>query len=165
VHIDANMMGVALANGSRFRRGMPPTDLKTPSDQAKAIGRAIKQMRHRAGLTQLEAAEALNVSRIAWQNYENGRPTVLRIDLQDRIAKALDGSRQEMLAFAGLGPEGHAPQDGEEDGGAFGRAQAVFPLREGEVVLSFPEEMSADAVEELNRYLELFISSRRRAVS
>lgn len=78
----------------------PPTTprARTPQEQAVAIGRAIRALRERAGLTQEDAAEALGVRRQAWQNYESGaRQTVLRTDLQERLAAALGLERADLL--------------------------------------------------------------------
>ncbi|HEX7887291.1 MAG TPA: LexA family transcriptional regulator [Phenylobacterium sp.] len=69
-----------------------------PQEQAAALGKALKALRERAGMTQEAAAEALGVTRQAWQNYEaGGRNTILRTDLQERLASALGLERSDLL--------------------------------------------------------------------
>jgi transcriptional regulator with XRE-family HTH domain len=69
-----------------------------PSQQAIDIGRAGRALRERAGMTQDDVADALGVRRQAIQNYEAGiRHSILRTDLQDRWAKAMGVTREDLL--------------------------------------------------------------------
>lgn len=70
----------------------------TAQQQSAAIGAAVKALRERAGMTQDQAGEALGVTRQAWQQYETaGKPVLLRSDMQDRLAKALGVTREDLL--------------------------------------------------------------------
>lgn len=110
------------------------------------MGRALRALRERAGLTQDQAGEALGVTRQAWQNYEGGaRNTLLRTDLQERLAHALGLERADLIRErdrqAGVGPSeprthdaDHGPQELE----VLGRVKAspsgpqVYDINEAE---------------------------------
>lgn len=164
------MLGIALSPRSGFVRGMsslaPP---QTPSEQARALGRALRALRDHQGLTQQEAADRYGVSRNSWIAYENGeRQLILRSDIQTRLAVALNCEREELMlqlaaltpirqrpGVAGLGEVANRPFDLGPD-----RQQAVFPLAEGEVVMTFPADLSPAGVAELAQYLALFLKAR-----
>lgn len=144
---------------------------KPPSEEAVAIGRALKVLRERQGHTQSSAAEAAGITKTAWQNYENGRAIVLRTDVQQRLAKALDSDRSELLKIlSALTPSAERNQLSTlgvaEPSHAFDDAQvkrAVYPLREGDVTITFPADLSAESLDQLEQYLTLFIRARRPA--
>lgn len=74
------------------------------------MGRALRALRERAGVTQEAAADAMSMTRQAWQNYEAGnRQTILRTDMQDRLATALGLTREDLARErdrqAGVEPE------------------------------------------------------------
>lgn len=50
---------------------------------------------------------------------------------------------------------GYAPSPG-------GSRQAIFPLSEGDVTLTFPADLSASGVEELGQYLNIFLKKAKR---
>lgn len=141
-----------------------PTPPKTPAQEAKEIGRALKRLREDAGLTQDAAAEGLGVTRTAWQNYEGGRAVILRTDLQARAAAALGRTRQDLLAALRQVQTGPTHSSGVAEGAAIfagpGRSQAVFPLDEGDVILSFPANLSAEGRQQLEDYLAVFLRKR-----
>lgn len=77
-----------------------PSDTRPPSplEQAQAISEALRALRERAGMTQEAAAEAMGVTRQAWQQYETaGKPVLLRTDMQERLAEALGLGRDDLL--------------------------------------------------------------------
>lgn len=143
-------------------RDLPPMP---PADEARVFGRALKALRERQGLTQQEAADRMGVTKTAWQNYEAGRPVILRTDMQARLTEALGLDRSELVFQAvALTPPDSRPalsSGPEPTGRAPGVAQAVFPLREGPVTLSFPTELSAESFAQLEAYLTTFLSARR----
>lgn len=91
------------------------------ADQAQALGLALRALRERAGMTQDEAGGAIGLTRQAWQNYEAGvRNSILRTDLQERLARALGLERPDLLREVdrqqGVGP-GHHPELRAIEGG------------------------------------------------
>jgi transcriptional regulator with XRE-family HTH domain len=150
---------------SRWR--MPSIRAQSTSEQAKDMGRALKAMRDARGLTQQAAAELMGVSRQTLQNYENGRAIILRIDVQTRLARALGGERDELLSHLEV-IQGHGRVAMRADGAQEAtrpydvglNGQAVFPLREGKVTVTFPENLSPEGFAELADYLALFLKTR-----
>lgn len=140
---------------------------KTSAQEAREVGDALRALRERRGFTQERAAEALRVSRTAWQNYESGRPVVLRTDMQLRLAQALGAKREDLLAILREqqgATASHSAFGVEETGMLFsgpGRQQAIFPLSEGDVIVSYPAGLTPDGFQELNDYLELFLKRAR----
>lgn len=64
-------------------------------------------------------------------------------------------------------PQMESPPSFPDDGvstSSIGVRRAVFALDEGDVVISFPKEMSAESVEDLDAYLQVFMKKARRAV-
>ncbi len=85
----------------RFPVGMSTDTPKAASDELRAMAAAIRSLRVRAALSQSDAAEALDVSRQAWQNYEAGvRQNILRSDVQHQIARALGVQREDLIREA-----------------------------------------------------------------
>lgn len=141
---------------------LPP---KTPREEAREVGLALKTLRERQGVTQEAAAEAAGVTRTAWQNYENGRPVVLRTDMQAKLARAVGSTRDELLRIIRETGRGEAPHSstGFNEGGAIfsgpGRQQAIFPTPDGDVIISYPAHLSADGRRALKAYLDLFLGN------
>jgi transcriptional regulator with XRE-family HTH domain len=139
---------------------MPPT--KTPAEEAREVGSALRILRERRRVTQENAAEAMRVSRTAWQNYENGRSVVLRTDVQARLAAAIGATRADLMAVVRElqrgAPGGHS---GLEEPAAIysgpGRRQAIFPTQDGDVIMSLPDPMSEAARTQLRAYLGTFL--------
>lgn len=131
------------------------------------LGHALRVLRTRQKLTQQQAADAMGVTRGAWQNYETGRAIILRTDIQTRLARALGTDRQELLLqLAAQTPSGQRPQvsglsDRDSPFEGPDRQKAVFPLPEGEIVLSFPTNLSPESFGEFSEFLALFLKSRR----
>lgn len=128
------------------------------------MGRALKLLRERSGLTQEAAADLMGVTKTAWANYEYGRAIVLRIDVQDRLVKALGQSRkaldETLREITGLPAPEYAHAGLEEAGAPFTGAaikQAIFPLAEGDVTVSYPTNLSPASYRELHEYLTLFL--------
>lgn len=138
---------------------------KTSAEQAREIGRALRALRERHGLSQEQAAERMHVTRTAWQNYENGRAVVLRTDMQLRLAAAAGGSHAELLAVL-REQQGqlaaHSAFTGHDDGRAIysgpGRSQAIFPTDQGDVILSYPANLTPEAKAQLAAYLKVFLN-------
>jgi phage repressor protein C with HTH and peptisase S24 domain len=85
----------------RFPVGMSTERPQSASDELRAMAAAIRSLRVRVGISQPAAAEALGVSRQAWQNYEAGeRQNILRSDVQAQIARALGLQREDLLREA-----------------------------------------------------------------
>lgn len=161
---------LAAADTSRmlFRGRMDPSTNKAPSAQAREIGQALKLLRERKGLTQDQAAERRGVTRTAWQNYESGRAVVLRMDMQDGLALAVGATRAELLDClrevqrrAGS----PTPNGGMEEMGVVfsGPGRRVFniPLDEGDVIISYPANLSAASFAELEEHIALFLRRGR----
>lgn len=116
-------MLAVVATRRNWSRGVMPTEDRhlSPHQQAVAIGDAVRSLRERVGLTQEAAAEAMGVTRQAWQQYETmGKPVVLRTDMQERLAQALGVEREDLIRerdrqSGGSTPSSPAPSP---DGGA-----------------------------------------------
>ena len=138
------------------------TALKTPEQEAQEIGEALRILRERLGVTQEAAAEAMEVSRTAWQNYEGGRKVVLRTDMQMRLAAAVGATRPDLLKVLKELQRGggkHSAIGVEEPSAIFagpGRTQAIFPTRDGEVIVSYPANLSPEGFRELAEFFSLF---------
>lgn len=136
---------------------------KTTAQEAREVGEALKILRERRGVTQEKAAEAMTVSRTAWQNYENGRAVVLRTDMQVRLTAAVGAKREDLLGVLRElqgGGMSHSALGLEEAGIVFsgpGRQQAIFPTSEGDVILSYPSALSPKGLSELSDYLAVFL--------
>lgn len=161
------MLAVATRRRSGSGLGMPnDRSGKTSAEEAKEVGEALRILRERRDFTQEAAAEAMRVSRTAWQNYESGRAIVLRTDMQMRLAGAVGATREDLLAVLrelqrGSGGRHSALGGGMEETGAIfagpGRAQAIFPTTEGDVIVSYPSALSPQGFRELGEYLALFL--------
>jgi len=130
------------------------------------MGLALKRLRESRSMTQDQAAERMGVTRTAWQNYESGRAVVMRTDHQVKLAEALGAARADLLnelRKIQVG-DGHSAMAGVQDSGAIyagpGRQQAVFPLDEGDVILSFPANLSPEGRQQLEDYLAVFLRRR-----
>lgn len=66
----------------------------------EALGRALSEVRHAAGLSQAEAGAAVGMTGQGWGLYESGkRPGLFRPDIQRKLTSAL-GASAEDLAMA-----------------------------------------------------------------
>lgn len=168
----ATMLAVATIRRGASCSAMP-SKRATPStnEEAKQVGEALRILRERRRVTQEAAAEAMEVSRTAWQNYEGGRPVVLRTDVQVRLAAAVGASREDLIGILrglqrGNAGASHSALGVEEMGTVYagpGRAQAIFPTSEGDVIVSYPAALSAAGYKELGEYLALFLRRGERA--
>ncbi len=167
----ANMLAVAQSPSLAFRAPMAANDGDQRDREAerrakaKAVGRALKRMREQSGMTQEEAAEKVGITRTAYQNYENGREAVLDGDLQQRLADALGGDRLELLEAENPHLLAHRSSEVHEaatpfEGPTRRTGRAVFPLDEGDVVISFPPELSPEGRERLADYLTVWLKRR-----
>lgn len=141
----------------------PDTHKKTPEQEAQEIGDALRILRERKGVTQERAAEEMEVSRTAWQNYEAGRKVVLRTDMQMRLAGAVGASREDLLSVLKelqRGESRHSAINSVEEPQAIfagpGRTQAIFPTRDGDVIVSYPAQLSPEGYRELAEFFGLF---------
>lgn len=93
------MIAVAYDNGrERYRSVMHGSPPHTPSSDLAAFAKAIKRLRQRADITQAEAALRIGQTKQSWQAYEDGkRQVILRIDVQERVARALGVTRDELV--------------------------------------------------------------------
>lgn len=160
-----HMLTVAFPHIPALAFAMPAAPTTSSSAaQSRDMGRALKLLRERSGLTQDAAAARMRVTKTAWQNYENGRAIVLRSDFQQRAAAAL-GHDVEALMATLREVSGHpppAPVIGVAEPTSPFMQQAIFPLREGDVTVSYPANLSPQGFQELRDYLDLFL---RRAQS
>lgn len=132
------------------------------------MGRALKALRESRELTQQEAADRAGVTRTAWQNYESGRAVILRSDLQRRLARSLGADEEELAlhaeSFRNIGRRSTAASlsahDRAQSFDGLPRGQAVFPLAEGEVVITFPQDLSREGFAEMAQYLSIFLKGR-----
>jgi len=66
---------------------------------AVTIGDALRFLRHRAKLTQPQAAAAVGVAQSTWSLWERGR-VCPRVTHLDRVADAFGVTRQALVTFA-----------------------------------------------------------------
>lgn len=93
------MLAVASIPAPVFR-GVMSTPPVPPSMEILAVAKALRLLREEVGMTQAEAADAANMTRQAWNNYENGaRQSILRSDKQQELARALGSSRETLLLY------------------------------------------------------------------
>lgn len=140
------------------------------------VGQAIARLRERAGLTQAQAAAAIednggSMSPQYWGMHENGqvagifRPNAQRKlldaigctleDLEAELASGEHTSRRMGRMARELSPGPDARRlalDAEQ-------RTATFPLSEGNVTLTFPSDLSPAGYKELKAYLELFLAT------
>jgi transcriptional regulator with XRE-family HTH domain len=160
-----SMLAVAATGPMPFRgrMSMDTPSAKPPAQEARELGRALKTLRERRGMTQDQAAEGMHVTRTAWQNYESGRAIVLRTDMQARLAGALGARREDLMAILRDNQRmggSHSAVGLEEPGAIYsgpGRQQAIFPTSEGDVIVSYPATLSTKGYAELGEYLALFL--------
>ena len=90
------MFHVPSVRPDRIMRPMTKPTVSTDS-QRELTGRALLALRRRAQLSQAEAAERMGITAQAWGRYEAGeRHAVLRSDLQERLARAVDADRHAL---------------------------------------------------------------------
>lgn len=93
------MLSVATAGRTWAYRAMPAALNDAPEvSERKLVGRALRALRDRAGMTQPEAADAMGVTVAAWQNYEAGKRQWKPALLRDVLAAI--GATPEELAMA-----------------------------------------------------------------
>jgi transcriptional regulator with XRE-family HTH domain len=151
-----------------MRQQPPPA---TATDEAKALGLALRSLRMKRNITQEAASEAMGVTRTAWQNYENGRAVILRMDLQASLAAALGATREDLMlernriaigaVRATRSPSGFAEEGPPPPVFGADLRTASFPLPEGEVTITFPASLSPDSFMQLEGYLEVFLRANR----
>lgn len=136
---------------------------KTSAQEAREIGAALKLLRERRGITQERASQAAGVTRTAWQNYENGRPVVLRTDLQGKLARALGATREQLLAcqlemqHGQIGGHAAGLEEPAQIFAGPGRQQAIFPTAQGDVIVTYPSHLTREGYQELANYFALFL--------
>lgn len=148
----------------------------TPRAQRHAMAATIRALREAmpGEPTPGQLARKVGWTSQTWRNYEGGdKGPILSLDVQMKIARAL-GVTHEQLLFEYQQRLGHAPPPpahGLGDRAAVFRLsgdsarRAVFPLDEGEAVLTYPENLSQEARDQLADYLMLFTKSLRRQAS
>lgn len=138
-----------------------------PLTEQQLMGRALRTIRKRQGMTQAQAAEAYNVEPTTWRRYEGGERD-LSVDQLKKMARSLGSSWEELLeARERLGPDGvAAPDEGPRGMEAqpryatttvAGRRQAVFNLEEGDAVFTYPANLSPGSRAELAEYLAILL--------
>ncbi|MEI9966019.1 MAG: helix-turn-helix transcriptional regulator [Caulobacteraceae bacterium] len=91
------MLGMAAVQTVRMMPRVAPRTREHLSEQ-QALGRALAVIRKRADLTQTAAAERIGLRPQTWSRYEAGeRDNILRTDLQERLARAVDADRETLL--------------------------------------------------------------------
>jgi len=96
----------------------------------QALGRALAELRHAAGLSQAEAGAAAGMTSQGWGLYEAGkRAGLFRPDVQRKLTAAVGGSIEDLaLALARLrpsAPEVARPTGVESPGRAYGSPAPV----------------------------------------
>ncbi len=141
----------------------------------KLYGAILAKLRDERGLTQEQASTAARPEMTAqnWARYEGGQaPSITDPIVRRRFLEAIGASEEDFQrelsnptranpasarvsrlsrAFEAMPESSRARDD---------RRQAVFPLSEGEVVISFPADLSPDGVEELKEYFNIFVKGR-----
>jgi transcriptional regulator with XRE-family HTH domain len=160
------MLELAKRTVAVFPRGMTASDA-APATEQQLLGRALKLLRKAAGMTQAEAAEAYGCEPGSWRRYEAGARD-LSFDQLKALAEAVGSTREELVRtrddLASGRPARHgmaeAPRPfaaAELRTGSASRRQAVFNLEEGDVVVTYPSELSAASRRELADYLALLL--------
>lgn len=139
------------------------------------LGLALQMLRKEAGLSQEQASERVEpqLTKQAWGRYEGGEVKgLLTPDVQQRMAAALGHTRDELLLVKerlALQGESYRPSFRPATGlrdrsrpwsGGGDQRQAIFPTRDGEVVLTYPAELGEEGLAELSNYLRVFLTSR-----
>ncbi|MDP1738888.1 MAG: helix-turn-helix transcriptional regulator [Caulobacter sp.] len=151
-------------------------DVTDTHTEMRLLGQALAVLREEAKLTQEEAGERCRppFSRQAWHAHEAGRVKgILEPDVQRRLLSAL-GATPEALRMARQKVAEHggsvriaaraAAGMRERAGKVYeleDQRQAVFPLQTGDAVLVYPTRMPVEAIDELERYLSMFIQTAR----
>ncbi len=171
------MLSLATRDVVAHVRFMPKT---TPADAAerKLLGRALALLRDREGLTQAEAAERFakvigkdDFTPQAWGQYEAGKPKrMFYPEVQAQLAEVVGSTVEELLderdrlrEIAEISPvqERVGVREPvrlfESSSKASARQQAIFPLPEGDIVLSYPAVLSEQSKRDLADYLKIFV--------
>lgn len=172
-------MNTSLAMATPLRHPRRMTGRDENEQELDLLARALKVMREEAGLTQEEAGQRAEprLSKQAWGLHENRRAKqLLTPGIQSRLAAALGGTREDLLLIkdriASMGsayrPVPKAVRDladrGREFEGALAMRQAQFPTRDGDVILSYPRDLTPEGLNDLESYFTLFIATARGRV-
>lgn len=148
--------------------------------ERRRVGQAIAALRITKGLTQDEAGARSRPPMTSqhWGNHETGNvrgihePPVLR-KLLDAIGATQEELDRELMRQDAVGPAAsrmsHMSRElsgfGESAGRPFdvGIREAVFPLRDGQVTLRFPADLSPGGFKELADYLAVFLKTNAPA--
>lgn len=110
--------------------------VSTAVDEARAIGAALQKLRERAGLSQEDLAERLNVARQTISRYEAGRTVVLRLDVQQAFLHGVGASVADLVMARDNVV--HPDFEGRRGGGG-GDGPAPLPFRTVVPVQTLPE--------------------------
>lgn len=154
-------------------------DVETRSE-VRLYGQALRRIREAAGLTQEQAGSRHSppLTNQGWGSYEIGRikgilePTVQR-RLMDAVGVPFEALRFEVERIRQFGPAPRAasatPVAVAEPAGGWrappGHSEAQHPFGERKAVLVFPDDLTADDVDELEAWLQLVVRSARRRIS
>lgn len=150
------MLAVAPRTAAVFPPLMTTEQPNAPSE-AQILGLAIRRLRSQAGMTQAEAAEAYGCDPKSWYRYEKGERELTFEQLKD-VAAAVGATREELLAFRDMiavGREGktaanqHGFSEPQRQYAAAPRRQRVIDLPEGDFIVSYPAELSAESRAEI----------------
>lgn len=89
------MLSLAINQPVRFAPRMAQT-ISVEEAERRVLGKALAALRDRAGLTQYEAAQALNISTQAWQMYEAGRRKFTPEQIA-RVTGALGNTPEDLM--------------------------------------------------------------------
>lgn len=149
---------------------------------AQAIGQALKAIRERLGLRQPHVAEAAGLTAQYVSMIETGKvPGLVKPATQRKIIEALNAALEARDGRAPSPPVTISDLDAELAGvGDTPRArlariarelttapdpelrQAVFPVSDGDVVISFPAHMTPEGFKELEAYFAIFLKANSR---
>ncbi|HTK34584.1 MAG TPA: helix-turn-helix transcriptional regulator [Caulobacteraceae bacterium] len=159
------MLALAEHTSAVFRPPMTADEATQAEDEL--LGRALRALRMRHGMSQPEAAEAYGCEPTSWRRYEKGERH-LSYDQLKKLAAAVGATREELLEernrievgagrqplavnedarpFLGPAPKGHP------------RRQMVITLPEGDATISFPANMAEASRKQLAAYLAIFMN-------
>lgn len=139
---------------------------RTTDEDALRIGRAVARLRERRGMTQEAAAAAAQPQMTFqyWGMHERGQvPGIYKTERQRQLVQALDLTLQDLADELSGEADGDPGQDRlarmarELNGGDIKRA--VFPLQDGEVVITLPANLTPAGFKQLSDYMAIFLRS------
>lgn len=160
----------------------------TTDDDTRQLGGALRTLRDSLGLTQGQAGDAAEPVMTAqyWGMHETGKvPGIFKPSVQRKLIEALNKASEKDRATTGRPPltvgdlqaalDAPPPPAGRmarlarelggvaEPGAAYDAsgAEAVFPTRDGAVVIRLPAAMTPEGFKDLEAYFAVFMQTKR----